>query len=170
MLTVTFYVRREFACPEQRLKKLVKAVCRRFGLTDVTVGIAVIGNKQISIINEKFLHRKAATDCLAFDLSQQQNGHRLFELLVNGQKAASEAAKRQHSVQAEIALYITHGLLHILGFNDLLPTQAKKMHRLEDEILQQHGFGRVYEKREKSRRQRQLPKRRHKTQNCRKKC
>jgi rRNA maturation RNase YbeY len=69
-----------------------------------------------------------------------------FDIIVNAQKAVSEAKKRGHSPQAELALYITHGLLHNLGFDDLTAKKAKLMHRLEDEILQQQGFGRVYEK------------------------
>jgi probable rRNA maturation factor len=149
MRVVTFYVRREFDCSIQKLKKLVGAICSRFGLANVTVSIAIVDNKQIRILNKKFLHRKTVTDCLAFDLSEPDSDHRLFELVINGQKAKSEAAKRHHSALAELALYVTHGLLHILGFNDLLLAQAKKMHQLEDEILQQQGFGPVYGKKRK---------------------
>ena len=49
-----------------------------------------------------------------------------------------------HSAEAEIALYITHGLLHNLGFDDASEQQAEEMHRMEDEILQQAGFGTVF--------------------------
>jgi probable rRNA maturation factor len=136
-------------CPRQKLRKLVRTVCNRFGLANVTVSIAVVDNKRIRILNEKFLHRKAVTDCLAFDLSEYKSNHRWFELVVNGERAVSEAAGRGHSVQAELALYVAHGLLHNLGFDDLLPSQAKKMHRMEDEILQQEGFGPVYDKKRK---------------------
>ena len=146
MITVTFDIRYKFVCPMQKFKKLVRAVCARFGLEKARVGIAVVDNRYIRKLNEKFLHRKAATDCLAFDLSQAGDKQRLFEIIVNGQRAKSEAAKRGHSFEAELALYITHGLLHNLGFDDHRPGQARKMHRLEDEILQKQGYGQVYEK------------------------
>lgn len=147
MLTVTFTTWYKFDYPEQKLKKMVKSVCRRFGLSNATIGIVIIDNEQSSKINEKFLHRKKTTDCLSFDFSEMYNSHsrKLFELLVNGQKAISEAKKRRHSPQAELALYITHGLLHNLGFDDLTAKKAKLMHQMEDEILQQHGFGIVFE-------------------------
>jgi probable rRNA maturation factor len=149
MLTVTFYISREFACPGQKFKKLVRAICRRFDLTNAAVGIAIVSNKQIRVMNKKFLRRNAVTDCLSFDLSENENSRKLFEIVVNGERAASLAKKRGHSAQAELALYITHGLLHNLGFNDQLPAQAGKMHLLEDEILQQQGFGPVYNKKNK---------------------
>jgi probable rRNA maturation factor len=146
MLTVTFEIMRGFACPRQKLKKLIKAVCGRFGFADAAVCIVIVGNNQIRLLNEKFLHRKTSTDCLSFDLSESPKGHRQFELVINGQKAKSEAAKRGHSFEAELALYVTHGLLHNLGCDDHSPAQAQRMHRLEDEILRQQGFGIVYEK------------------------
>lgn len=69
---------------------------------------------------------------------------RLFELVVNAEKAVKQASLRGHSGEAELALYITHGLLHNLGFDDSKRQQAKKMHETEDEILQQFGYGPVY--------------------------
>jgi len=80
-------------------------------------------------------------------------------LAVNGERAVSEAAKRGHSPQAEMALYVTHGLLHNLGLDDRLPKEAQKMHRLEDEILRQQGFGPVYDKAARSLRQKPRAKR-----------
>ncbi len=58
--------------------------------------------------------------------------------------ALRQATLRSHSDQAELALYITHGLLHNFGFDDLEPSEAKKMHEKEDEILQELNYGLVY--------------------------
>ena len=161
MQGVIVHITREFKniiYPQRKLIKLVRVICNRFGLASATVSIAIVANKHIRKLNVRFLNHKNVTDCLAFDLSDNKTGHRLLELVVNGEKAKSEAAKRGHCAQAELALYITHGLLHNLGFDDLLPKKANEMHRLEDEILQQQGFGLIYDKKRKI-----LPgKRRHK--------
>ncbi len=130
-----------------RLEKLVKAVCKRFKLSKAAVSIAIVGNREITQLNKKFLDHNRTTDCLSFDLSENDQPEKSFELLVNGEKALEEANVRGHSSQAELALYITHGLLHQLGFDDSNKEQAKKMHDTEDEILQQQGFGLVYNKR-----------------------
>jgi probable rRNA maturation factor len=147
-MPITVYIRREFKninCPSQKVNKLIKAVCRRFHLKNVMVSIAVVDNNQIRKLNEKFLHRNKNTDCLTFDLSQSGVSPKLFDIIVNGQLAKSQAVKRGHSAQAELMLYLIHGLLHNLGFDDHSISQAKEMHRLEDEILQSQGFGQVYE-------------------------
>jgi len=155
------------------LKKLVKAVCSRFKLSKATVSIAIVDDAEIRRVNKQFLSRKSTTDCLSFNLSDDQartpggsssqtqkkdvsdrkerrlgssQPPKLFELVVNGEMAVKEANLRGHSNEAELALYVTHGLLHNLGFDDSTLEQAKKMHDTEDEILQQLGYGLVYNK------------------------
>ncbi|MHC4646420.1 MAG: rRNA maturation RNase YbeY [Planctomycetota bacterium] len=143
-----------------RLKKLVSTVCKRFGLSSATVSIAVVDEVRMRALNREFLNLDRSTDCLSFDLSDErkpddslrhgQKGEfderplRLFELIVNGEKAVNEAEARAHAPQAELALYVTHALLHQLGFDDSTRAKAKTMHRCEDEILQHLGYGLVY--------------------------
>jgi len=133
---------------QHKLKKLVKTVCNRFTshqppATSYEISIAIVDDVEIRGLNKQFLNRNCSTDGLSFDLSDDGN-RKSFELLVNGQMAVREANRRGHSNEAELALYITHGLLHNLGFDDSTPKQAKKMHNIEDEILQQLGYDAVY--------------------------
>jgi probable rRNA maturation factor len=129
-----------------RIKKLVKSICRRFQLTNAMISIAIVDDTQMRKVNARFLNRKSTTDCLSFDLSDEQasESDKSFELVVNGQLALKEADLRGHNAEAELALYITHGLLHNLGYDDSTQKQAKKMHEMEDEILQQFGCGLIY--------------------------
>jgi probable rRNA maturation factor len=141
-----------------KLRELVKAVYNRFarhqtGDTRYEISIAIVDDTQIRKLNSQFLNRKATTDCLSFDLSNDEEKpevgnleSRAVELVVNGEMAVRQADLRGHSSEAELALYITHGLLHNLGFDDSTRSQAQKMHETEDEILQQLGYGLVYNK------------------------
>jgi len=111
------------------------------------VSIAIVDDVEITRLNEQFLGHEGTTDCLSFDLSDEDAGGdgKVFDLIVNGALAAREAERRGHAPQAELALYITHGLLHNLGFDDGTAEQARAMHRTEDEILQHLGYGLVYD-------------------------
>ena len=139
----------DLSTPE--IKKIVKNVCNRFAEhetrnTGYEVSIAIVDDNEIRELNRRFLNRRAATDCLSFDLSDDEKGPKIFDLVVNGQMAVRQASLRGHSGKAELALYITHGLLHNLGFDDSTQSLARKMHQTEDEILQQLGYGLVYNK------------------------
>lgn len=127
------------------LKKSVKNICRRFKLSKVSISIVLTGDAEIMRLNKKFLNRSRTTDCLSFDLSDDDGmGTKVFELVVNVELAARQAKLRGHCCQAELMLYVTHGLLHNLGFDDSTLAKAGKMHDAEDEILQQEGFGKVF--------------------------
>ncbi len=140
-----------------KLEELAKTVCNRFaGLGTAQaryeVSIAIVDDSEIRQLNAQFLNHKATTDCLSFDLSDDEESEitdqksKTFELIVNGEMAVRQADLRGHSSEAELALYITHGLLHNLGFDDQTSDQARTMHDTEDEILQQMGYGFVYNK------------------------
>ena len=143
-----------------KIKKLVRTVCERFGAaaqpdTGYEVAIALVDDNEIRRLNARFLNRRGATDCLSFDLTEHNRPQKhargrcskptgTFELVVNAQRALEQAKSRRHCPQAELALYITHGLLHQFGFNDGEKAEAEKMHDTEDRILQEQGFGTVY--------------------------
>ena len=134
-----------------KIKKMAKAVCDRFARhepqdTRYEISIAIVDDNEIRDLNRQFLSSKVVTDCLSFDLSDDKKGPKIFDLIVNGEMAVRQANQRSHSSEAELALYITHGLLHNLGFDDSAESQARKMHETEDEILQEFGYGLVYNK------------------------
>jgi len=135
--------------PMSRLRELVTTVCNRFEAdadpdTGYEISIAIVDDAEIRKLNTRFLDHRTTTDCLSFDLSDTGGESRIFELVVNGEMAVRQANLRGHSREAELALYVTHGLLHNLGFDDSTPSLARKMHETEDEILQQLGYGFVY--------------------------
>ena len=128
-----------------RLRRLIRSICRRFALKRAVINIAIVGDEAIKKVNADFLNTPEPTDVISFDLSEE-TGAKSFELIINAEEAARQAIQRGHSTEAELALYITHGLLHNLGFDDADETSGEKMHSTEDEILQQAGFGIIYGK------------------------
>lgn len=128
-----------------RIEQLVRSICERFGIEKAIISIAVVDDKHIERLNEQFLSREETTDCLSFDLSDnQEQNEKCFEIVVNAELAQRRAQDTDHSGETELALYITHGLLHQLGFDDRKPDQAEEMHRTEEKILQQLGYNFVY--------------------------
>lgn len=137
---------REFSADASKLRRLVRAVCKRFEVGQAVISIGIVDDAEISQLNRRFLGHEGTTDSLSFDLSDKADSResRIFDLIVNGELAAREAVRRGHSADAELALYVTHGLLHNLGFDDATAEQARRMHRMEDEILVHLGYGLVY--------------------------
>lgn len=134
----------EIGVPDSRIEKIIKHCLERFAVTDAMVSLTIVDNDHIQKLNKKFLRHDHVTDVISFDLSEETDEQKVFEIIINGQLALKEAQSRNIASEAEFALYIVHALLHNLGFDDLDEKDAMIMHRQEDDILQELGYGIVY--------------------------
>jgi probable rRNA maturation factor len=127
-----------------KFERLIRGICETFEIDNAAIDVNIVDDAGIIEVHREFLQTDAATDVISFDLSDELEPARTFQLVVNADMAARQAVRRGHSTEAELALYITHGMLHNLGFDDQNLEQAKKMHETEDELLQTLGFGVIY--------------------------
>jgi probable rRNA maturation factor len=139
------------ACPTSdvdisKLEEIAALVCEKFNVCQATVSIAIVNDEEMIRVHKEFLDSDTQTDVISFDLTDEESQLKSFELVVNYDEAGRQSSSMGHSIQAELALYITHGLLHNLGFDDIEEDQSEKMHDMEDEILTQAGYGSVYKK------------------------
>lgn len=131
-----------------RLSRLVHRICEKHAVQQADIEIQIADDDGISAVHERFLNSAAATDVISFDLTDDFQQQRCFQLVVNAEMAKRTSKTLGHPPEAELALYITHGMLHNLGFDDTDPGDAKKMHETEDALLQELGFGIIYHKQE----------------------
>lgn len=117
------------------------------GTAPASVSLAIVDDGKISKLKEQYFGAAEVTDVISFDLRDNTKGEREFpdcEIVVNAQCAAREASRRDGDPQAELNLYVVHGLLHQLGYDDQTEQQAEIMHEKEDQLLEELGFGTVY--------------------------
>lgn len=133
-----------FPIDKTRIRTLIGNILGHFEIQGALVEIAVVDDSAILGLHAQYLGRPKTTDVISFDLSEEGPGSRCFQILVNAQQAVRQAALRGHDPQEELALYIVHGLLHNLGYDDGRPDQARRMHRMEDRLLKQYGWKAVY--------------------------
>jgi probable rRNA maturation factor len=166
-MSITIQVNRIPTCRDakiplnlNRLRKLISQVCRHFRVRRAVIEIEIVGDSEIRRMNRKYLKSSRITDCISFDLTEgsgatvrprsfgsREQATKHYQIVVNAEKAAREAKKRRHRQEAELVLYVLHGLLHNLGFDDKRQTDANIMHKTEDSFLQQFDYGLVYNNR-----------------------
>jgi len=150
-MSITIQVNKKFVKTPlnlNRLRKLIRQVCKHFQAARAVIEIEIVGDAEIRKMNRKYLKSGRITDCISFDLTEsggrQSRAAKYYQIVVNAEKADREAKRRGHRQEAELALYVLHGLLHNLGFDDRKQTDAEAMHKTEDAFLQQFGYGVVY--------------------------
>jgi probable rRNA maturation factor len=86
----------------------------------------LISDRRMSRLHRQFLGQKGPTDVLTF-----QHG----EIFISVETAKRHARVFGHSLMRELQLYIVHGLLHLHGFDDRTQAEARKMRRMQGQIL-----------------------------------
>jgi len=104
--------------------------------------VRVVTDTEMDDAHRRYAGVPGTTDVLTFDLAQ---GDELdVDLLVCAEVAGRQASERGHDRAKELLLYVVHGLLHCVGYDDHDPDDSARMHQREDEILTAIGVGPVY--------------------------
>ncbi len=101
--------------------------CRQINLYFVT-------KKKIALLHEQFFNDPSPTDCISFPLDDPQNEDEesiLGEIFVCPKVALEYAEKHGLEPKHELYLYLVHGFLHLLGYDDIEPEERRKMRRQE---------------------------------------
>ena len=123
-----------------RLRQTVRTVLEGERETDAEISLAFVDNATSRQVNQRYLQHDEPTDVLSFPLSEGKGGRLSGELVVGAEVAQAQAVERGHDVQAELALYVIHGLLHLCGYDDKTPAAAADMRQRERHYLQQLGL------------------------------
>jgi probable rRNA maturation factor len=131
---------------ERRLKQAVRMVFADAGVDSGEVSIAVVGDSRIHELNREYLGHDYPTDVLSFVLEREPE--RLDgQIVVSADYAAREAPNYGWRPQDELLLYVIHGALHLVGYDDLTPDKKRQMRAKEREYLARFGLtGRYAEK------------------------
>ena len=121
--------------PRKRIVELVAYVSRRQKRRITELDIAIVNDEQMAADNMRYLKHKGTTDVISFDLSDDFSDGIVAQFIICADVAVREAAERKHGVQRELMLYVVHGLLHMMGYDDIQADMAAKMHVRQETLL-----------------------------------
>src|SRR5207253_7234784 len=122
------------------LRRVAQAVLEGEGVADAEISLAFVDNATIHQLNKRYLDHDEPTDVLSFPLSEPNARRLAGELVIGAEVARAQAESRGHDVQAELALYVIHGLLHLCGYDDKSERDAQAMRERERHYLRQLGL------------------------------
>jgi probable rRNA maturation factor len=118
-------------------RRLIRFLCREaLQLQRVALGVHLVADPEITRLNEHFLSHAGPTDVITFDHRNPADRLELHgEIFIGVEVAARQARRFRTSVENEIARYLIHGLLHLLGEDDRSPKARRQMKRRENRLL-----------------------------------
>lgn len=134
------------ACPQEAVpidrrhfREVVRLVLEGEAIADAEVSLAFVDDATIHRLNKQYLNHDEPTDVLSFPLSESSKKLQ-GELVLGAEVAKARAAELGHDVQAELTLYVIHGLLHLCGYDDHDEADAREMRQREREYLGKLGL------------------------------
>ena len=97
------------------------------------LSVVFLDDAELARIHAEFLDDPAPTDVITFpgDPADGSAG----EICVSAERAEAEAASRSEPFHRELTLYLVHGWLHLVGFDDLEPAARAAMRQAEAETI-----------------------------------
>lgn len=88
-------------------------------------------------INEHFLDHEGSTDVITFDLRDDTDASDppYGEIFISVADAVKQAPAFRTHWTDEVTRYAVHGVLHLLGYDDLTPAARAEMKRAENRCL-----------------------------------
>jgi rRNA maturation RNase YbeY len=137
------------------LKKIAAALLEDLEIAKAELEIDLVEGPEMTRLNEIFLKHKGSTDVITFDYrfgvppsggkfsKKSARTNRLKpelqtlhgEIFICVDEAVLQAQKFGVSWQSEAVRYIVHGILHLLGHDDLYAGARRKMKREENRLL-----------------------------------
>jgi probable rRNA maturation factor len=117
-----------------RLRAVVRAILAEEFAGKATISVAIVDDEAIAKLNEEFLGHEGPADVLSFVLEKtddQLDG----EVVVSAETAQRVAPRFGWSPWEELLLYVIHGTLHLIGYDDATPKQRASMRRRETDFL-----------------------------------
>jgi probable rRNA maturation factor len=119
----------------RRLARAAGRALAEVGRPGGDVEIAVVDDGAIRRLNRTYRGVGRRTDVLAFPLETPGVGGLVGQIVISADTAARQAARLRLSCAMELELLVTHGVLHLVGYDDRDPVEAGLMHRRERAIL-----------------------------------
>jgi probable rRNA maturation factor len=141
MLQVEIVSHLEGEFPEELLERAVRHLLKQDKVLRAEISVAIVNDPTIHQLNRQFLEHDYPTDVLTFPLeSPEENGLLAGEVIVSWDTAKRNAEELGLSAEGELLLYVVHGTLHLLGFDDHEEEDAAAMRDAERECLKILGY------------------------------
>jgi len=125
------------------LKRVVAALFEELKIDEAELGIHLVAAKEMARVNWQFLQHEGSTDVITFDHSDSDDASARGvtiraihgELFICVDDAVKQSKEFKTTWQSEVVRYLAHGILHLLGYDDLKADLRRAMKREENRLM-----------------------------------
>ena len=127
--------------------KITRAISKMENIkTEHVVSFIIVDNEEIHKINKDYRNIDRPTDVISFATidgnSDRSLSYELGDIYISIDKMNDQAKEYGHSQMREFAFLVTHGLLHLLGYDHMNKIDEEIMFKKQDELLNKTTYRR----------------------------
>lgn len=104
------------------------------------VSVVLADDNFVQSLNKQYRHKDKPTNVLSFE----NEGLMAGDIVVAYETTLRESKEKGIPFRAHLAHLLTHGILHLQGYDHMTDKQAEKMEKLEIKLLQKLGYENPY--------------------------
>jgi len=118
-------------------RKILRVLCWK----RAELSLVLVDDAEIRSLNQKYLGKDTPTDVMAFEPAKgfvaSNSLPFLGDVVVSVETAKRCSARFGHSWDAELLLYVCHGILHLMGERDSTKKGKARMETKQEKVLSQ---------------------------------
>lgn len=102
------------------------------------IAVHLITDRAMRKLHQEFFNDPTPTDCISFPYEKEDNSGYFFlgEVFICPKTAFHYVAEQgSGDIYGEVTLYCVHGILHLLGYDDMNSSDRKVMRAKEKELM-----------------------------------
>lgn len=134
---------------EEKIKEYIEYILKNekenFNEKDFYVSFMLTTNEVIHKINKEYRNMDRPTDVISFAYNETENVgpvEIVGDIIISIDKVREQAKEFGHTDKREFYYLITHGMLHILGYDHIIEDEKKVMREKEERYLSAYEYKR----------------------------
>lgn len=133
---------------EEKIKEISSFILKKeyggeYEKNDYYLSFLITTDEIIREINREYRNKDTSTDVISFAYNETENVgplNILGDIVISFEKVKEQAKEYGHSVEREFYYVLSHGLLHLLGYDHIEENEKKIMREREEEILTEFNY------------------------------
>lgn len=134
---------------EEKIKEYIEYILKNekenFNEKDFYVSFMLTTNEVIHQINKEYRNMDRPTDVISFAYNETENVgpvEIVGDIIISIDKVREQAKEFGHTDKREFYYLLTHGMLHILGYDHIIEDEKKVMREKEERYLSAYEYKR----------------------------